>query len=181
MMQKKPQGSKELKSPQRPKVESPDVVAEKPEIKEVVEVTNKMRVKLTLPNAKAPIRVNTTDAGADLFSPIDVVIPPRGCHFINFGVIIELPKNTVGLIFARSGLGSIDGIVPRNAVGVIDEKYRGELGMMVKNDSNVMYKINAGDRVAQLVITPVLTPDIEVSEELDLTDDRNGGFGSTGK
>lgn len=140
-----------------------------------------MRVKLTLPTAQAPKRANPTDAGADLFSPVNVQIPPHGTHFIDFGVQIELPQTTVGYIFARSGLGSKYGIVPRNCVGVIDEKYRGNLGMMVKNDSNEPYAILEGDRIAQLVIQPVFTPEIVVVDSLDMTDDRQGGFGSSGK
>lgn len=142
---------------------------------------NTMKVKLTLPDAKAPERANPADAGADLFSPITVSIAPKVNQFIDFGVAIELPEGSVGLIFARSGLGSKYGIVPRNAVGVIDEKYRGNLGMMVKNDSNDLYTIKAGDRIAQLVVVPVLTPEIEVVDELNMEGDREGGFGSTGK
>jgi dUTP pyrophosphatase len=140
-----------------------------------------MKVKLTLPNAKAPERQNPTDAGADLFSPIHTIIEPMGNFFIDFGVQIELPKGTSGLIFARSGLGSKHGIRPRNGVGLIDEKYRGNLGMMVENHSDEPFEINVGDRIAQLGIYPTLTPPIEVVDELDMTDDRNGGFGSTGK
>ena len=140
-----------------------------------------MKVKLTNENAIAPKRANPKDAGADLFSPIRVVIPPHNTFFVDFGVQIELPKDTVGLIFARSGLGSNNGIVPRNCVGVIDEKYRGNLGMMVKNDSDVSFTIGKGDRIAQLVITPVRYEKIEVVDELDMTGDRMGGYGSSGK
>lgn len=147
---------------------------------EIINENNTMNVKLTLPNSKVPERSNPTDAGADLFSPVCVTVEPMGNVFIDFGVQIELPKSTTGLIFARSGLGSKCGIRPRNCVGVIDEKYRNNLGMMVENHSTEPYTINVGDRIAQLVIVPILTPTINVVNKLDMTDDRNGGFGSTG-
>lgn len=140
-----------------------------------------MKVKLTALNAKAPLRANPTDAGADLISPECFIVAPNGHYFIDFGFQMELPKGKVGLIFARSRLGSFEGITPRNCVGVIDEKYRGDIGMMVKNDSNYPFKVMTGDRIAQLVIVPVETPEFEVVEELDMEGDRKGGFGSTGK
>ena len=139
-----------------------------------------MKVKLTNVNAQLPRRSNPTDAGADLFSPLGTTINPNQHKFIDLGIQIELPENTVGLIFARSGLGSKNGIRPRNCVGVIDQKYRGNLGIMVENSGSSPFEINVGDRIAQLVICPILTPDFEEADELDLTDDRSGGFGSTG-
>lgn len=139
-----------------------------------------MNIKLTNINAQLPKRANPTDAGADLFSPIGTIINPNQNKFIDLGIQIELPKDSVGFIFARSGLGSKNGIRPRNCVGVIDEKYRGNLGMMVENSSPSPFEINIGDRIAQLVICPILTPNFEEVDELDLTDDRSGGFGSTG-
>ena len=139
-----------------------------------------MKVKLTNVNAQLPKRANPTDAGADLSSPLGTTINPNQHKFIDLGIQIELPENTVGLIFARSGLGSKNGIRPRNCVGVIDQKYRGNLGIMVENSGSSPFEINVGDRIAQLVICPILTPNFEEVDELDLTDDRSGGFGSTG-
>lgn len=139
-----------------------------------------MNVKLVNINAQLPKRANPTDAGADLFSPIGTIIDPNQNKFIDLGIQIELPKDSVGFIFARSGLGSKNGIRPRNCVGVIDEKYRGNLGMMVENSSQSPFEINIGDRIAQLVICPVLTPSFIEVDDLDLTGDRLGGFGSTG-
>ena len=140
-----------------------------------------MKVKLTLPDAKPPYRVNPDDAGADLISPKTVHIYPHTSEFIDLGVQIELPENTVGYIFARSGLGTKFGIRPRNCVGVIDQKYRGNLRIMVENASEEMYVIFKGDRIAQLVIQPVYTPEFEVVDKLDETDRGEGGFGSSGK
>ena len=139
-----------------------------------------MKVKIINEDAKLPLRANPTDAGADLFSPVDLLIEGWNNGFIDFGIQIELPENTVGLIFARSKLGGM-GVRPRNCVGVIDEKYRGNLGMMVENDNGTSYQISKGDRIAQLVIVPVLTPEFEVTEEFEDGIGRDGGFGSTGK
>lgn len=140
-----------------------------------------MKVKLTLPTAQAPMRANPTDAGADLFSPEYAVLAPHSHHFINLGVCLELEEDTVAMIYARSSLGSKQGLNPRNCVGVIDAKYRNELGIMMENKSNDTQIIQVGDRIAQLVISPVLTPEFEVVEEIDMDGDRGGGFGHTGK
>lgn len=140
-----------------------------------------MNIKLTLENAKLPKRTNPTDAGADLFSPIRVQIPPHESVFIDLGVQMELQEGTVGLVFARSGLGSKHGIRPRNCVGVIDAKYRDNIGIMVENASENFYGIEVGDRIAQIVIVPILTPNFQNVDELDIEDARNGGFGKSGK
>ena len=140
-----------------------------------------MKIKLTLPTAKAPLRVNPTDAGADLFATEDVKIPPNCHHFMDLGVQLEIPEGYVGLIFARSGLGSKHGIRPRNCVGVIDSKYRENIGIMIENASEEFPKINIGDRIAQLVLIPIITPEFEEVEELDMNNDRLGGFGHSGK
>ena len=140
-----------------------------------------MNVRLTLENAKLPKRTNPTDAGADLFSPVRVQIPPHESVFIDLGVQMELQEGTVGLVFARSGLGSKYGIRPRNCVGVIDAKYRDNIGIMVENASENFYEIEIGDRIAQIVIVPILTPDFQNVDELDIEDARNGGFGKSGK
>lgn len=127
-----------------------------------------------------PIRKNSTDAGADLSTPIDFVVQPGECYFVDFGVSLEIPDGYVGLIYARSGLGSYYGVVPRNAVGVIDSKYRGSIGMMVENKHDGIMTFNRGERIAQIVISPIVTPSFKVVEELDSNEDRGGGFGSTG-
>ena len=139
-----------------------------------------MKVQLNHANAKVPNRANPNDAGADLFSPIYEKIPMGESRFIDFGVAIELPENSVGLLFPRSSLGG-KGIRLRNAVGVIDEKYRGNIGMMVENVTGEDYEIRIGDRIAQLVIVPILTPTFEIADELCMEDDRQGGFGSSGR
>lgn len=136
-------------------------------------------VKLTLPNAKPPLRANPTDAGADLFATVDVEIEGGDTYFMDLGVQMAIPEGQFGMIVARSGLGSA-GIIPRNCVGIIDSKYRGNFKIMIENKSNELFKIGVGDRIAQLLILPVNTPSFNVVDELNMTGDRNGGFGSTG-
>lgn len=140
-----------------------------------------MRVRLTNPDARVPERKNPTDAGADLFSPVDITVPAHGEVFINLGFQIELLPYTAGFIFARSGLGSKHGIRPRNCVGVVDSDYRGDVGIMVENHGSSDYHIKKGDRIAQLVMMPVITGDFWAVDELSDTGRGAGGFGSTGK
>lgn len=129
----------------------------------------------------APVRSNPTDAGADLVAPHDVFIPANSYTFVSLGIKIKLPEGTVGYIFARSGLGCLRGVRPRNCVGVIDEKYHDDIGIMLENHSDSEITLKKGERLAQLVVSPVLTPTIVAVDSFDTTGDRGGGFGSTGK
>lgn len=140
-----------------------------------------LKVKLVDINAKLPERANPTDAGADLFAPNELIIGGKTSKFMDLGIQMEIPEGMAGFIFARSGLGSKHGIRPRNCVGVIDSKYRGNLGMMVENNSNDTYHIHTGDRIAQLVLMPVYCLEVVEADTLDSKDDRGGGFGSSGK
>ena len=140
-----------------------------------------MNVKLTNKNARLPYRANPQDAGADLFATETIYLSPCSHYFMDLGIQIEIPYGFAGLIFARSGLGSKFGIRPRNCVGVIDSTYRGNVGMMIENSSETPYEIMQGDRIAQLVILPIGLCDFNEVDELDMTDDRMGGFGHSGK
>lgn len=139
-----------------------------------------MKVMLRHPNAKLPFRANPTDAGADLHSTISFTLAPGDRKVVDTGVAIELPRGTAGYVYARSGLGSA-GLRPRNCVGVIDEKYRGPILITMENVSNEIHHVEVGDRIAQLVVAPVVHPEFELVEELDMEGDRGGGYGSTGK
>ena len=139
-----------------------------------------IKIKLVNEHAKVPERANPTDAGADLFATENAIILPMDNYFMDFGFQMEIPEGYCGLIFARSGLGSKKGIRPRNCVGVIDSKYRGNVGMMIENHSINHCLIHRGDRIAQLVIVPIGYSPFKQVDELDMTDDRSGGFGSTG-
>nr|WP_317323919.1 dUTP diphosphatase [uncultured Flavonifractor sp.] len=131
-----------------------------------------------------PQRATAGSAGMDLAACIDeaVTIAPRQLVRIPTGIAIALPgPEYVALIFARSGLGVKHGISLSNGVGVIDSDYRGEIMVGLTNLSDVPYAIHPGDRVAQLVVTPVALPELERVETLDDTDRGTGGFGSTGQ
>lgn len=130
-----------------------------------------------------PSRATEGSAGLDLAACIDrdVTIAPRQLVCIPTGVAIALPgPEYVALVFARSGLGIRHGIALSNGVGVIDSDYRGELQVGLTNLSDTPYTIRPGDRIAQLVVTPVALPQVEIVEELEDTGRGTGGFGSTG-
>ena len=142
-----------------------------------------LKIKKMRADAKLPKRATDGSAGYDLSAcveqPLTVAAGKR--VLIPTGIAAALPENTVGLVFGRSGLGIKHGLVPSNAVGVIDSDYRGEISVGLSNHSESDYTIQPGERIAQLVILPVLTPDIEETEELSETERSSGGFGSTGK
>lgn len=143
-----------------------------------------LKIKRVRPGATLPTRGSGGSAGLDLYACMDgpVVIEPRGLCQIPTGIAIALPgKDTVGLIFARSGLGVKHGVSLSNAVGVIDSDYRGELTVGLCNHGSEPYTLNPGDRFAQLVVMPVLLPQVEESDDLGETERGASGFGSTGK
>lgn len=142
-----------------------------------------IRIKLLREDAKVPTYGSAQAAGADLYACIDntVVIAPGQSLMIPTGVAMELPEGYVGLIYARSSLGTKRGLAPANKVGVIDSDYRGELRVVLYNHSSQEQCIEPNERIAQLVITPVITPGFRVVEELTDTERSGGGFGSTGR
>lgn len=144
---------------------------------------NMVRVKRLKPNAILPTYGSAGAAGADLYACLDenVVINPGASVFVPTGLAMEIPQGYVGLIYARSGLACKRGLAPANKVGVIDSDYRGEFIVVLYNHGTVPQEIAHGERIAQLVITPVLIPAYEETAELSETKRSNGGFGSTGK
>lgn len=145
---------------------------------------NSLKIKLLNKNAKVPFRASKYSAGYDLYACIgeDIVIPKGKTVKIGTGFAMEMPReNLVGLIYARSSMGSKFGVIPANAVGVIDYDYRGEIIVPLHNGGNQDYTVKCGDRIAQLVITPIETPDTQIVSELSETERGSGGFGSTGK
>ncbi len=143
-----------------------------------------LKIKKLREGAKIPFRATPGSAGMDLSACIDepVTIRPGDLKLIPTGIAIELPSaDYVAYIFARSGLGIKHGICLSNGVGVVDSDYRGEVCVGLCNVSSEEYTVTPGERVAQLVISPVsLMPAVE-AEELSETDRGHGGFGSTGK
>ncbi len=142
-----------------------------------------IRVKKLHEKAILPTYGSAEAAGADLYACLDetVVIAPGETAWIPTGLALEVPKGSAGLVYARSSLGAKRGLAPANKVGVIDSDYRGEIRVVLLNHSKLTQQIEHGERVAQFLITPVLTPVYEAVDELTDTDRGAGGFGSTGK
>jgi dUTP pyrophosphatase len=127
--------------------------------------------------AKLPIRAHTDDAGLDLYALDEAFIRPHEWALIGTGIRIALPANTVGLIWDKSGLAA-NGL--HCLAGVIDEGYRGEIIVNVLNLNKHEYKINAGEKIAQLLIQPILYPEIVEAKVDENTERGIQGFGSTG-
>lgn len=142
-----------------------------------------IRVKKLHPNATLPTYGSAEAAGADLYACLDdaVTIQPGEVYWVPTGIALEVPRGCAGLVYARSSLGAKRGLAPANKVGVVDSDYRGEIKVVLLNHSNQPQTLQPGERVAQFVITPVLTPAYEEVEELTDTTRGTGGFGSTGK
>ena len=141
----------------------------------------KIRIKKLDERAILPTYGTEYSAGADLYNlPVSVEIAPHTTVLIHTGVATEIPEGYCGLIFARSGLATKRGLAPANKVGVIDADYRGEIMVALHNHSDNMATVDPGERIAQMIITPVLTPAYEDVDELTDTDRGTGGFGSPG-
>lgn len=144
---------------------------------------DKINVKLLRQGAHMPTYGTAGAAGADLYACLEapVTIQPGRTVPIPTGVALEVPAGCAGLIFARSSMGVKRDLAPANKVGVIDSDYRGEILVMLHNHGSLERQVEPGERVAQLVITPVFTPGFQQVEELSDTLRGTGGFGSTGK
>ena len=142
-----------------------------------------LKVKLLRDGAQPPRRATDGAAAYDVHALLDapVTIPPGGRALLPTGIAIELPSpDTVALLFSRSGFGVKHGVSLANSVGVIDSDYRGEVHVGLINHGSEPFTVENGDRIAQLMITPVLLPDVAVCDELSDTARGAGGFGSTG-
>ncbi|MBR4079656.1 MAG: dUTP diphosphatase [Christensenellaceae bacterium] len=139
-----------------------------------------MRVMLDA-GAFKPTRAHESDAGFDLYSPVDTVVRPYIGTVIDTGVHAEIPKGYCGLVKSRSGMNIHKDLI---CEGVIDSGYTGSIVVKLRNavgeSRGDWREIHRGDRIAQLVIVPVFTPDIEVVRELAETERGENGFGSTG-
>ena len=142
-----------------------------------------IRVKKLNEKAILPTYGSAEAAGADLYACLDapVTVQPGETAWIPTGIALEVPKGCAGLVYARSGLGVKRGLAPANKVGVIDSDYRGQIHVVLLNHGKTEQTIQHGERIAQFLITPVLTPVYEEAEALSDTDRGVGGFGSTGK
>ena len=144
---------------------------------------NTIRVKKLSDRAILPTYGSAGSAGADLYACLEepVTIQPGETVWIPTGIALEVPENCAGLVYARSSLGVKRGLAPANKVGVIDSDYRGEIRVVLLNHGKQPQTIDHGERVAQFLITPVVTPVYEEVTELSDTVRGTGGFGSTGK
>lgn len=140
----------------------------------------KLGVKLLHENAKVPERARPGDAGLDLYSIEPVYLKPGQRLLVSTGVALEIPDGHVGLVHPRSGLAYKDGVTVLNTPGTIDSGYRGEVRVMLYNTSMKGVRLDAGYRIAQLVIQEYVAPQIFVVEELSETVRGDGGFGSSG-
>lgn len=133
--------------------------------------------------AKIPTRGSKFSAGYDLYAATDydIQIPPHSTVKIGTGLVMDIPVGWFGGVFARSGIATDRGLRPANCVPVIDCDFRGEWLIPLHNDSNETMTVQAGERIAQLVILPYQDIDFKEVDELSKTDRGEGGFGSTGE
>ncbi len=141
-----------------------------------------VRIKKLRENATVPTYGSEFAAGADLYAAIEeaVTIEANETKLIPTGLAMEIPTGYAGLVYARSGLASKRGLAPANKVGVIDSDYRGEVMVALHNHGTQAQTIEAGERIAQMVIAPYVTANFILSDSLDDTVRGEGGFGSTG-
>lgn len=144
---------------------------------------NNIPVKILRSGARLPTYGSAEAAGADLYACLesDVTIRPGETAFIPTGFAMAVPRGCAGLIYARSGMACKRDLAPANKVGVIDSDYRGEVIVALHNHGTEERTVAHGERIAQMVITPVLTPAYAEAESLEETGRGAGGFGSTGK
>ena len=145
---------------------------------------NELKLKKLREGAVVPQRATSGSAGLDLSACLEqpLAIPAGGRALIPTGIAIALPGPAyVALLFARSSLGVRRGLMLTNGVGVIDSDYRGEVLVNLANIGDEAYEIAPFERVAQLIVTPVVLPELVETDVLDETERGEGGFGSTGK
>lgn len=143
-----------------------------------------LKIKRLHPAAVIPQRATDGSAGMDLYAVLDapLTVQPGERVRIGTGIAIGLPSpDTVALIFARSGLAIKHGLTLSNCVGVIDSDYTGEIQVGMIHQGAEAYTVQPGERIAQLVIMPVLQPTVVETDVLEETARGAGGFGSTGR
>ena len=140
----------------------------------------KVLFKRLRPDAELPAYARPGDAGMDLRSVENAVVPRGGRALVRTGLAMQLPFGYEAQVRPRSGLALKHGVTVLNTPGTIDSGYRGEVGVILANLGDVDFPIAKGDRIAQLVIAPVTQAEVEETDVIDATDRGTGGFGSTG-
>lgn len=139
-----------------------------------------LRFKKIRPDATLPSYAHASDAGMDVRSVEDVTVPAKGRVLVHTGLVMLLPPMYEAQVRPRSGLALKHGITVLNTPGTIDAGYRGEVGVILANFGDGDFEVKKGDKVAQIVVAPVVKAEIEEASEIDETDRGAGGFGSTG-
>ena len=137
-----------------------------------------LKVKKLRPDAVLPVRKRKGDAGLDLYAVEDVVLKPGEWKAVPTGIAVEIPEGHFGLIKDRSGLALKHAL--HCLAGVVDENYRGEVKVVMINLGGEEFKVERGTRIAQLLIVPYLSVEVEEVEELSDTERGERGFGSSG-
>ena len=143
-----------------------------------------IQIKKLNPKALLPSSGSAKAAGYDLYACPDtetITVAPLATVMVGTGLAAAIPDGYFGGIFARSGLAAKQGLRPANCVGVVDADYRGELKVALHNDTDEPRIIEAGERIAQLVVLPFLPLEFQLTDELDETERGEGGFGHTGR
>ena len=139
-----------------------------------------MKIKRLNSNAIIPTRGTEHSAGYDIYAAEDAVIESGDTVMISTGIAMEIPWGHYGALYSRSGLATKEGLRIATGTSVIDADYRGEVKVPLHNDSGSFRYIHAGDRIAQIVVTPYKYLEFEEVDELSDTDRGSRGFGSTG-
>ncbi len=140
-----------------------------------------LRFKRIHPDAVLPAYAHPSDAGMDVRSVADIVIPRGGRALVPTGLVAIIPPMHEIQVRPRSGLALKHGVTVLNTPGTIDSGYRGEIGVILANFGDSDFYVAKGDKVAQLVFAPVVQPEVVETDTIDETDRGAGGFGSTGK
>lgn len=141
---------------------------------------NTLPARFTHPHAEVPTRAHPTDAGLDLAASETTQVAPGVVTLVPTGIAVAIPEGHVGLLAIRSSLATKKSMTLANGVGVIDPDYRGEIQVPIIPLDGCHNLIQAGQKIAQLIILPIALPTVEVVAELPESARGLGGFGSTG-
>lgn len=136
-----------------------------------------MKIKLD-DGAYTPLRMHDTDAGLDIRAMHSQRIMPHSSAVFHTGVHVELPEGTAGLLVSKSGLNVKKDIT---STGLVDAGFTGEILVKLYNHGEESYLVNAGDKITQLVVFPVLFEPVEIVDDINGGERGNNGYGSTGR